>query len=807
MKGLSNPAPPSMKSLANQEKENKNDNEKTSAVTTSRETGTKKSMSSSLPEKPHGFPPFLACSAPAVNRSFQNKTILNRSNLDIARDTKRILEICYANKDSSEVEASVGKETKSNKKKKGKKRNKKKKLSKMEVKGETQETKPLTNQNDANSDVDTQENMNKTTALKTAPKAGILPSQDAANPESKSIPGKKQKKKRVVIKRDKSGRIVRKRIKGRKGRGRVVNPNAFKKGRNANIGLATITEDFYQDLEGSDSDSDESSIVTFDSNDCDDIWCTDDPLSLPTSSDDDDSDFETEDDTEDTSTRGASAERSKNAENKNTKKPNSGNTNTEKDENPKNTLQRIIKKKYNSKKTTKKASSANEAPPTAGRQLYTDPPGVTSDFLNSTNNTNSTTTSGESVRNSSLSGTVITTDNNQDSESSSEESVDSTCCTSTASAQNENSRRGVSAWWCCRSKLTMACTGLLFMVTVAAGTVAIGYIFFFRDRFEDDEVEPTSPLAPTTAPSLETRPNLRPSQKPSPGIIVTPPPAPILTTLSTSCYMPNEVPGTITSQAEYSTAMNAFATISNSNSGYCGEGYVSIPANPGSGFGFPSLEVESNGYYTIALRYSNADNAQTSLALIINDQEEGIFDLLPTGNEFSWLVGTIDNVLLREGENSIRISIMNSDQMTEPRVDWLALVLQKPLTAFDYFSGLVAEASGISAQTLIQTRTLQWMSNEDPIDYSRLTDAEIIERYALLQIYYSTAGDMWRNKNMWLSEFHVCAWYGIICSEDMFVTDLMLGTSFRSQLTLNQIITDSKNSIIIFQLQMAHSHF
>ena len=174
--------------------------------------------------------------------------------------------------------------------------------------------------------------------------------------------------------------------------------------------------------------------------------------------------------------------------------------------------------------------------------------------------------------------------------------------------------------------------------------------------------------------------------------------------------------------------------------------------------------------------------------LRINGRNQGTFDLKSTGDASAWSVDTVNYVLLRKGETAIRISMLGSDQTRGPSADWLTMVLQQPLSEFDYLSGLIAQASGVTAQTLLQTSTLQWMTNEDPFDYSDLTDAQIIDRYALRQIYASTAGDMWRNKRLWLSEFHACAWYGITCSEDFLVTELTLGTFFGILLTAKQAI-------------------
>ena len=98
------------------------------------------------------------------------------------------------------------------------------------------------------------------------------------------------------------------------------------------------------------------------------------------------------------------------------------------------------------------------------------------------------------------------------------------------------------------------------------------------------------------------------------------------------------------------------------------------------------------------------------------------------------------------------------------------------VSRFDYLVTLLSLYIDVTTPSVSQISALVWMSSEDPMDWSSISDEEVIERYALVQIYYSLSGENWSNTNEWLSEFHACTWYGVGCSVKRVVTDLMLGT-------------------------------
>jgi len=96
------------------------------------------------------------------------------------------------------------------------------------------------------------------------------------------------------------------------------------------------------------------------------------------------------------------------------------------------------------------------------------------------------------------------------------------------------------------------------------------------------------------------------------------------------------------------------------------------------------------------------------------------------------------------------------------------------VSRFDYLVTLLSLYIDVTTPSISQISALVWMSSEDPMDWSSISDEEVIERYALVQIYYSLSGENWSNTNEWLSEFHACTWYGVGCSVKRVVTDLML---------------------------------
>jgi len=305
---------------------------------------------------------------------------------------------------------------------------------------------------------------------------------------------------------------------------------------------------------------------------------------------------------------------------------------------------------------------------------------------------------------------------------------------------------------------------------VTSITILVVYILSLQAR--NNEYSTLAPsFKPTDVPHLGEHPALRASLPPT--YAPTSLPTAIYSTSSTSCQRPDQKPGVQIQEAEYAPEHFGNATIEDVKSGYCGEGYVTNLTRYGSGFEFLPFNVDTTGYYRVAVRYNNADETGKSLVLLINDLEEDTFDLVPTGNESTWMVQGIDNILLRPGNYVLRVSVQ-SDDKHGPSIDWLSLSFQESVSRFDYLNDLLESHTNVTIPSQSQSAAIEWMSSQDPTDWSTLTNQEIIERYALVQIYYSTTGDAWFNSNQWLSEFHACSWYGIACSKDNLVTDLML---------------------------------
>lgn len=56
-----------------------------------------------------------------------------------------------------------------------------------------------------------------------------------------------------------------------------------------------------------------------------------------------------------------------------------------------------------------------------------------------------------------------------------------------------------------------------------------------------------------------------------------------------------------------------------------------------------------------------------------------------------------------------------------------------------------------------QNQALTWLAGSP--NFSSLTDAQKIQRYALATFFYSTEGEQWSVKNLWLSEENECSWF------------------------------------------------
>jgi hypothetical protein len=102
-----------------------------------------------------------------------------------------------------------------------------------------------------------------------------------------------------------------------------------------------------------------------------------------------------------------------------------------------------------------------------------------------------------------------------------------------------------------------------------------------------------------------------------------------------------------------------------------------------------------------------------------------------------------------------------------------------------------------------QGRAYDWIINEDPMHVCPSTDCQIIQRFALATLYFSTVGEEWTNCNAdpaattcpenqptatrinqdwgcdafstrWLADSHECDWCGNRCNADMCMTEIQI---------------------------------
>jgi hypothetical protein len=720
-------------------------------------------------------------------RPQHEKNVLpDRPSQDVARDTKRILEICYGNAKGILEELSTAligddevvteSEVKGEKEDSAKRQKKKKTSKKRRKKNDKELSTAL-----IGDDAVVTENEEK---------------EDSAKREKKKKTSKKRRKKDDKIKkemstvqmksiRDATGKIVRKRRKI-KDRHRVVRKDLIKRGKDVKTELSTISEDLNDDDDDNDDNDDNDENGNHSSNDSEifvsisideeeDIYHDDKDVSNTSKEDDDGDDGGGDDDEDDL--KSEVDEQETDADCHDTEESKMGScTEDEEDIN--------AERKMNCGECIEEDTVSLEI------ERCPDPVRNDDDSVipNDVDSVPQTT-----PINIATAPTIQLPD--IENHLTSPPSVDSTECTSTGGDDLEEK----SSTFC--GSYRMICCGALFVVIVTSLTVLAFYLISLYDIFPGPSFTPTNPpqadqypslrpsLTPTLSPSISTYlsptdgPSLlvttvSPSKmlEPSSIPIVTPTSAPttILNTSSTSCQLPIQTVDVHTVEAEDASKKMGNAIISDRNEGYCGEGYLTDLVGIGSGFEFAPLKVYTTGYYRVALRYNYNEKSAISLHLKIDETKEGQFDLISTGNKTTWMVDGIDNILLSQGEHVIQLSVPTETD-DGPHIDWLTVSMLKPVSRFDYLVSILAQLTDVTTPSQSQISALVWMASEDPMDWSSLTDQEIIERYALVQIYYSASGDIWFNTNEWLSEFHACTWYGIACSKDALVTDLMLG--------------------------------
>ena len=92
-----------------------------------------------------------------------------------------------------------------------------------------------------------------------------------------------------------------------------------------------------------------------------------------------------------------------------------------------------------------------------------------------------------------------------------------------------------------------------------------------------------------------------------------------------------------------------------------------------------------------------------------------------------------------------------------------------PTTYYEYIYSLIAAYSQVAVleeSSTPQSRGLQWVYGDLSTNEIEWTDSEIMERYALSVLFFSTDGSRWLTVNDFLLSLHHCNWDGIECSED-----------------------------------------
>lgn len=233
-----------------------------------------------------------------------------------------------------------------------------------------------------------------------------------------------------------------------------------------------------------------------------------------------------------------------------------------------------------------------------------------------------------------------------------------------------------------------------------------------------------------------------------------------------------EQPGVLVWEAENSIYFSDTVNVSSTESGYCGGGYATGFTKEGSRFVPGHLDIPSSGYYSISLRYSNNAPMDQEIILSVDSAVGAFFVLRPTQNE--WAVESVQDVLMNEGSRYVEVWTRIAHTPNGPNIDWVAMELQgKPLNRSEF---LVASLGLADDSMPSQSSALIWMAESDPMDWSSLSNRQIKERFVLVEIFHATYGELWSKDNdNWLTEAHICDWYGVVCNSRNLVTDLLLG--------------------------------
>lgn len=691
---------------------------------------------------------------PATDMSMQQRILQDRSSHEIYRDTKRILEICYGKTPPPNNDVTEGTTTTSDTVKKPKKKKKStttKKAMKKPGDGDTSAaatTATTTTTTTTTTDKVISEGKNadplkkrkKKKKKKVASKTGDGYDAGADGDEdTEGDPVKKRKKKKKKsktkkkpVERDAAGRVVRKRRKI-KDRHKVVRKQFIKKGKDAKIDLPTITEDDF-DEDGEEFEDEDSVSDSNDESSSDDDEEEEGGGDIVEGEEEEHAYYSDEDDEYHDGWEEAEHD------------------STENDSQATPTVSNVRKGPIDLDKFQDELDEAVR------------PPAVVvglKDVDIEAQDDEATSVLKATIRASGGSSSTDSTNEND------------------AGAEKKSNK--------VRRNYTMIfCSGIFIVGAVAAAVVLV--IFFVFIPGESDGSASDFGNFPTLAP--QSPPSLSLTSSPT-SIPATAAPTISFSEVSTTCQTLDGRPGVQVFEAGGTmSTLRGNLTRSNEASGYCGSGYITNFDNPRSRLLFSDVELSTSGFYTLVLRYSTDADATDEedldddtfeypqLIVDVDGTAVGAFTLFPTGNSTTWMVDEVQDVLLQQGTHRLVIWTPGVSGADGTNVDWLALQLERPASRFEYLTSILTPVlPEVAEPSPVQIEALLWMSSDDPADWSKLDGTELIERYALVLLFFSTQGDLWFNRNEWLSELHVCNWYGVACWDDNKVADLILGTS------------------------------
>lgn len=135
----------------------------------------------------------------------------------------------------------------------------------------------------------------------------------------------------------------------------------------------------------------------------------------------------------------------------------------------------------------------------------------------------------------------------------------------------------------------------------------------------------------------------------------------------------------------------------------------------------------------------------------------GGFAAMPSVSSASTISGTnvSDSIILTDSPihsiiPSLSPSNMPTYELTDLRVRNITEVL------FEITGEMLSE------QNSAQNKALTWITEEDSMNLT-FSSPNLLQRYTLMVIYYSLAGDQWFEKDGFGSNAHECGWFGVTC--------------------------------------------